>query len=482
MNSKTSSLDVIFNPRSIAVVGASPGKSGQLFLDSIVACGFKGPIYPVNPAGTEVSGMKAFSSLPEIGKQVDYVVCCIPAPAVPQLVRDCATAGVKAMQAYTSGFSESGSDEGRQLEAEVVRLAREAGIRLIGPNCLGAYSPSAGLSFATDFPRNEGKVALLGQSGGNTSYLIRASAQRGVRFSKAVSYGNAADVDECDLLEYLRQDQATEAIGIYIEGVKNGGRFYDVLSNTARTKPVLVLKGGYTEAGSETAASHTGSLAGSAIVWHSLIRQAGAIRVYTPEQMVDMLVTFSLFPKPRGRCVGVFGGGGGASVMATDELSAAGFQLPRPPKSIRRQLGNLFGNSAGMIFKNPIDISSVGFSNEFYDVVRRALTYGEEEWIDFALLHAGFGQAAWFSAEAFEKDIDRFHEFISRLHNEIDKPMALVLQFLVTNWEWQKAISVERGCSEAGLPVYHSMPSVALALHRFMRYHEKAEARAARPS
>lgn len=480
MNRGIESLEAVFNPRSIAVVGASPGKSGQLFLDSIIAGGFKGPVYPINPSGADVSGLKAFTSLAAIGKQVDYVVCCIPAPAVPQLVRDCAAAGVRAMQAYTSGFSESGTEEGRQLEAEVVRLVRAAGMRLIGPNCLGVYSPGAGLSFASDFPRDAGHIALLGQSGGNTSYLLRASAQRGVRFSKAVSYGNAAEVDESDLLEYLRQDPATEAVGIYIEGVKDGARFCKVLADTTAVKPVLVLKGGYTRAGGETAASHTGSLAGSAEVWHSVLRQAGAIRVYTPEQMVDMLVTFSLFPKPRGRRVGVFGGGGGASVMATDELTAAGFQLPRPPERIKSQLGALFGNSAGMIFKNPIDISSVGFSPDFYDVVRRALTTGEEDWIDFALLHAGFGQAAWFSAEAFENDINRFGEFINRLHKEADKPMALVLQFLVTNWEWQKAIDVQRGCSDAGLPVYHSMPSVALALHRFMRYHEAAEARRAR--
>ena len=188
-------LDAVFNPTSIAIAGASPGKSGQWFLDSIRTSGFKGSMYAINSKGAEVSGMVAYTNIKDIPGPVDFVICCIPAPRVPELVKDCAAKGVRTISIYTSGFSETGTGEGRELEKEIVRIAGDAGIRIIGPNCLGVYSPRVGLSFASDFPRRVGKVALIGQSGGNTSYLIRAASQRGVRFSKAVSYGNASDIN-----------------------------------------------------------------------------------------------------------------------------------------------------------------------------------------------------------------------------------------------------------------------------------------------
>ncbi len=465
-------LDAIFHPASIAIAGASPGKSGQWFLDSIRTSGFKGSIYAINSKGAEVSGLMAYTSLKDIPGPVEFVICCIPAIHVPQLLRECAAKGVRTISIYSSGFSEIGTEEGRELEKEIVRIARDSGLRIIGPNCLGVYSPRVGLSFASDFPRRVGKVALIGQSGGNTSYLIRAASQRGVRFSKAVSYGNASDINESDLLDYFAHDPETEIVAAYIEGIKDGDRFRRILSSLAVAKPVLLLKGGYTKAGGEIAASHTGSLAGSAEIWDSLVHQSGAIKVANLEDMVDLLVTFTLLPFPRGRRVGVFGGGGGASVVATDELTTAGFTVPRLPPDLSTELMSLFGSTAGMIFKNPIDLSMVGYSQGFFDVVKRLLTSGVGDWVDFGIIHAGFGQAAWFSSSAFNAEIDQFRDFISRIHRETDKPLALVLQFLITNWDWQKALELERSCSEAGMPVYHSMAGAARAIDQYLRYHE----------
>ncbi len=468
----TKSLDAVFYPTSIAIAGASPGKSGQWFLDSIRTAGFMGTIYAMNPKGTEVSGLPAYKSIKDIPGPVDFVICCIPAPFVPQLIKDCATKGVRTISMYTSGFSEVGTEEGRQLEKEIVRLAKAAKIRIVGPNCLGVYSPKTGLTFASDFPRRVGKVALMGQSGGNTSYLLRASSQRGVRFSKAVSYGNAVDINETELLEYFGQDPETEIIAAYIEGAKDGDRFHRVLADVSARKPVLILKGGYTKAGGEIAASHTGSLAGSSEIWDSLMRQTGAIRVCSLEEMVDLLVTFSLMPLPKGRNVGIFGAGGGASVLATDELTLGGFTVPRLPEGLIKELMGKFGNTAGMIFKNPIDLSMVGYSEGFYDVIKRLMTYKNGEWFDFGLIHAGFGQAAWFTSSAFDQETAQFRDFVHRIHRETDKPLALVLQFLITNWDWLRALELQRGCSDAGMPVYHSMGSAARAIDRFIAYHE----------
>src|SRR4030042_5359181 len=172
-------LSTVFNPSSVAIAGVGPTTAGKWYLDSLLISGFKGNVYPIQPNGGEISGMRIYASINDIPGPVDHVICCIPARFVPQLIRECAEKGVKAVSLFTSGFSETGTDEGRQLEAEIVRLARVSGTRLIGPNCMGVYSPRIGLSFVTDFPREAGGVSLVCQSGGNTIYLVPLGAGRG---------------------------------------------------------------------------------------------------------------------------------------------------------------------------------------------------------------------------------------------------------------------------------------------------------------
>ncbi|MBL7119734.1 MAG: CoA-binding protein [Dehalococcoidia bacterium] len=469
------SLDALFYPTSVAIVGASPGKPGQLFLDSVMASDFGGNVYPINPRGVEVSGLTAYANVKDVPGTIDYVVCCIPAPAVPQLIRDCAAKGVKTVSLFTAGFSESETEEGKRLEMEISRLAHASGVRIIGPNCLGIYSPKVGLSFTSDFPKESGRVAFMCQSGGNSTYVIRAAAYRGVRFSKAISYGNACDINECELLEYFAQDTETEVVAVYIEGVNDGRRFCRALRELSQVKPVVVLKGGYTPAGAGAAASHTGSLAGSDQVWDELLQQAGAIRVYSLEEMVDMLVTLSLLPRPQGRRVGIFGGGGGASVLATDDWASHGFVLPPLPQAAREEIRSLVTTEAGLILHNPVDLSSFAYSEGFYNLVRRLLTY--EGFVDLSVIHIGFGQAAWFSTSVFDAEIGFFRDAVVRIRSEIDRPLAVVIQYLITGWDWQKGIEdLQRGCTEAGLPVYYSMASAAKAIDRLLRYHEKRSA------
>ena len=471
----SSSLDSVFCPASVAIAGASPGKSGQLFLDSVLVSGFKGKVYPLNSKGEDISGLPAYVNVKDVPGPVDYVVSCVPATAVPQLIRDCAAKDVKAVAIFTAGFSESGTEEGRKLEMEISRLARDTGVRVIGPNCLGVYSPKAGLSFTSDFPREAGKVAFICQSGGNSVYTTRAAASRGVRFSKVVSYGNACDINECELVEYFARDEETEVVAVYIEGVKDGPRLYRSLRELATVKPVVVLKGGCTRAGAGAAASHTGSLAGSDQVWDELLQQAGAIRVAGLEEMVDMLVTLSFLPPLRGRRVGIFGGGGGASVVGTDDWARFGFELPPLPQEVRQELRSLVPNEAGLILNNPLDLSSFAYSAGFYDLVERLLNY--EGFVDLSVIHIGFGQAAWFSCSTFESEIDLFRDAVMKIRGEVDKPLALVMQYLITGWDWQKGIEdLQRGCAQAGIPVYHSMASAARAVDRFVRYHERRRA------
>lgn len=440
-----------------------------MFLDALLRYDFPGKVYPVNPKGGEVSGLKIYSSLAEIPEPVDYVISCLPAPLVPELIRDSAAKKVKVVSIFTSGFRESGKEEGIKLEAEIGSLAREAGIRIIGPNCMGVYSPNAGLSFAADFPKEMGPVAFICQSGGNAIHFVRLASRRGVRFSKLVAYGNASDVDESDLLEYLATDPETKIIAAYIEGVKDGHRFRQVMEKAAKAKPVIILKGGITEAGTKAAASHTGTLAGSDKAWDALLRQIGAIRVYSLEELIDMVVTFLYLSVPQGRRVGVVGVSGGAAVLATDEFAAAGFALPPLTQEIRDQIRSLIGTDAGTSLTNPVDLAAQIFSPEFRSVLS---TLAEYDGIDLLVIQLSLGILLLPPSIGEATVLNFLADSVIEVHKEASKPVALVIHALASGESWQAALDCQRKCYEAGLPVYHSTGSMAKAVDRFLLYYQ----------
>src|SRR3990170_1965808 len=219
-------IEAIFHPRSIAVVGASanPDSPGYDYVSSLREFGYQGQVYPINPRADEILGLPACSSLRDVPGQVDYVISCIPAAAVLDLVDDCAAKGVRALQLFTGRFSETGRREGMDLERRLLQRARAAGVRIIGPNCMGLLYPRLGISFRTDMPREPGTVGFLSQSGNLLLELTYLGGPRGLRFSKAISYGNGLDLNEADFLDYFAQDAETEVIGAYIEGVHDGRR------------------------------------------------------------------------------------------------------------------------------------------------------------------------------------------------------------------------------------------------------------------
>ncbi len=222
-------LEEILHPQSIAVVGATGGPSGFWgdFVRPLQEYGFKGKIYPVNPKHAEIAGLKAYPNLREIPGSVDYVISCIPASGVLNMLEDCSQKGVKAVHLFTGRFSETGRREPAELEQEILKQARKSGIRLIGPNCMGVYYPGEGISYVPSLPKEPGPVGLASQSGNVAGEIIQAAAQRGIRFSKAISYGNAIDFNECDFLDFLSHDPETKLILMYVEGVKDGKRFFN---------------------------------------------------------------------------------------------------------------------------------------------------------------------------------------------------------------------------------------------------------------
>jgi len=477
-------LDRIFNPTSVAIVGVSPSRSGvsntgQLFLDAILEYGFKGRVYPIYPGGGEVAGLKVYPSIRDVPEPVDYVLSCVSSHHVLQLIRDCADSGAKGVCLFTAGFSETGREDAAGLEREISLLAKATGVRVIGPNCLGVYSPGAGFSFAVDFPKEGGRVGLICQSGGNSLYPVRAAGERGVRFSKVISYGNACDIGEVELLEYFTQDAETEIVAVYIEGVKDGQQFYRAIRELATVKPVVVLKGGCTEAGVVVAASHTGSMAGSDEVWDGLLEQAGVIRVHSLDEMVDMMVTFQFMPVPQGRRLMVLGTGGGAGVLATDHCAAAGFSLPQIPEKMREELFHAIGSDVGNILGNPLDIVPMLDSDyTYHEVLRRVLGWNG---IDLLLYHVPLrGVMLTLPVACFLFDSQLGN--VVHVAGESIKPIAVVVHYLSSGESWQAASKYVRQCYEAGLPVYYSAASAVKAIDRLLRYHERRRQRDPSPS
>ena len=369
---KASQLNAIFFPRNLAVIGVSsdPDAFGSRFLKALIDFGFKGKLFPVNPKGGEVFGLRIYPAVSDIPEPVDSADIMVPAPLVPQVLRECLAAGVKGAQIYSSGFSETGDPQRAALEEELKAIGAQ-GIRLIGPNCFGVYCPAGGHTLLPggDFPRESGPVGFISQSGGHAVELGRQARGRGLRFSKAVSYGNACDVNESDLLEYMAGDPETKVITIYLEGPREGRRFFDLVKATAPKKPIVIWKAGLTEAGARAVRSHTGSLGGEEAIWRALFHQTAAIRVGSLEELADTAEALLVLPRHTGRRIGMVGGGGGTSVAATDACAAVGLSVPPFDDSLRSRLAEILP-LAGTMMRNPVD---VGVPLVPPDVFRRVL-------------------------------------------------------------------------------------------------------------
>jgi acyl-CoA synthetase (NDP forming) len=347
----------LFRPRSIAVVGAS-GKSvaqGNLFIRHLREAGYAGSIYPIHPAEAGIEGLATFASLAATPEPIDYAFVAIAGERVPALLA-AADGRVRYAQVMSSGFGEV--PEGVALERALVDAARRGGMRLLGPNCLGTYSPRGRMTFVAGGVDAPGTIGILSQSGGLSIDLLRIGRNRGLRYSGVVSLGNCADLGVNDLLEYYLADPDTRVIGAYLEHVRDGRRLFELLRAANARKPVVILKGGRTRQGQRAAASHTGSLATGDEAWVALAKQTGSILVDTIEQFIDVLAAFQTYvPRagaPDGRVV-LFGNGGGASVLGTDALARLGLDVaPLEPATVRAL--NALDLSAGASVANPIDV------------------------------------------------------------------------------------------------------------------------------
>jgi acyl-CoA synthetase (NDP forming) len=352
-------LTPLFYPKSVALVGISNASMnvGYMFLQSLIDAGFPN-VYPVNPRGGKMNGLKVYPSIGDIPGEVDLAILTIPREAVPGVARECAKKRIKGIVLYTSGFSEAGT-EGRALEEEIVSIAHEGGTRVIGPNCVGPYNPSAKLVPQMILPRESGPVGVISHSGFLFYYLLMSIADNGLLPSKGVSCGSDSDLTCVDFLEYLGQDPDTKIIAAYLEGIKDGNRLLKVAREISLNKPIIVLKGGHTDAGIKASASHTGTLAVSTAIWKTLCSQTGIITVDSFEQMMDALLALHLLPRTEGRRVGIITTPGGLAVTSTDACSQLGLEIPQLTTGTREQLADIV-ESIGTSVNNPIDLGLIG--------------------------------------------------------------------------------------------------------------------------
>lgn len=362
MSEAREGLSVFFEPSSVAVIGASHEheKLGRVVLENFLHGGFRGRVYPVNPNPVPIDGIGVYQSVKRLPEKVDLAVIVTPAKTVPQLLKECADAGIRHVVVVSSGFSETGK-AGKELEDECRKIAEKNKMLVIGPNCLGVYDSSSRvdtlfLSRSRLGRPKDGGIAFISQSGAFGATMLDWMNDQDVGISKFVSYGNGIGVNEADLLEFLADDPHTKVIASYIEGVKSDGRrFMEAARKASKKKPVIILKGGKTEKGTAAVASHTGSIAGSARVYSAAFKQSGVIEVSEWTELFDIARAFASQPLPLGGKLLIVTDAGGFGVMAADEADRRGIELKDPSERVTKALRASMPSYVSL--HNPMDLT-----------------------------------------------------------------------------------------------------------------------------
>ncbi len=354
-------LDAIFSPESVAVVGASstPGKVGHDIFANVLRGEYKGTLYPVNPKARSILSVRCYPTVKDIPDPIDLAMLILPPNAALQAVDDCIDKGVRGIVIVSAGFKEVGG-EGAEIEEQIAAKCQAAGVPLIGPNCLGVINPSLDVrlnaSFSTRIP-HKGNISFISQSGALCTAVLDFAADRGFGFSKFVSIGNKADVEELDLLKYYHKDPETHVIMVYMEELRMRENFIEEVKEITsgdRPTPILVIKSGKTAAGAKAAASHTGSLAGTEAVYNAIFNQAGIIRVDTVDDLFDYAEAFSARRMPTGNRVAIITNAGGPGIIATDMTEVSGLSLAKFSQKTDEALRQHLPPTAN--FNNPVDV------------------------------------------------------------------------------------------------------------------------------
>ncbi len=456
-------LDFLFYPQSVAVIGASnkPGKIGNSIMRSVTRQ-FSGEVYPVNIKGEdiEVNGrsFKSYRSILEIPGEVDVAVIAVPARFVPDVIDECGQKGVKAAVVISAGFKEAGNAE---LEEELVRRARKWGIRLVGPNCLGVTNIENGFDCNFNPPERQarpkfGGIAFMSQSGAFGAAILDWAARHEIGMSKFISLGNMADLDESDFMGYLKEDPKTNVITAYLEGVKDGRKFFRTARETTLSKPVVVLKAGRTEAGAKAAASHTGSLAGSYKIYEAAFEQTGVLSAKSMRQLFNYAKALAMQKPAEGRGVAVVTNGGGAGVMMSDGLLERGMILAQLTDETNEKFAKAMEEGKlphHMGYRNPIGGIGDAPSKRYELAMRYAL---EDPNVDVLAV------IALFQSPALDEGIVDVMEKVQ----EYGKPVV----FVAPGGDYPERMA--RRIEEKGVPVYETVEDGIDAIYALVKYGE----------
>lgn len=467
-------LGGFFRPQSIAIIGVSREAmtfGGTSFLHHYLQAGYQGRLYPINPKASEVLGLAAYPSLSSLPEVPDLVMIAVRADLVSAALVECANCGVRHIHVLTAGFSEIGTEEGRQLEERLAAIAVSRNLLIMGPNCMGPYCPSIHLTAWGAVPGRTGNLGVISQSGGVTQRFTEYICSLGVGVSKAASIGNAAVLDSPDFLEFMAGDQDINVIAVYLESIRDGRRFFDLARDVSLRKPVIMLKGGQSPQGAATVQSHTGRMAGDEKIWKAFYAQTGVVPVENMNEWIDACLTFSLLPKTRGKGVFIIGGGGGNSVIFSDSCIRAGLDVPSLTAESMSGIRPLVP-VAGSIAGNPLDYWAAFLSTErLFDVLTIAY---EDPNIHMVIVDRLIPRIAFHSPE-IPDSVKEIVDFIKG-HRQT-KPTVFTIDYdggdpgLIVRGSRLRS----RFC-EAGIPAFPSLERAIGALARFQKYHSRCGA------
>ncbi|NWG01559.1 MAG: CoA-binding protein [Syntrophaceae bacterium] len=452
-------LNLFFEPQGVAVVGSLREGyfGGYVVIKTMLNAGFTGKIYPVNPSYQEIHGLKVFPSIQQIPDRIDLALIMINRRTVPTVMRECVAKEIKAVIVVADGFAER-DEEGAELQKEIVKIGREAGIRILGPNTAGVVNSANGFipdPYEPGYKKvKPGAVAICAQTGMiNPQAFPYADLHYGV--SKICDYGNKCDVDECDLLEYLEGDSATKVITMYLEGIQDGQRFLNISKRVTPKKPVLILKSGRTKEGAKVSASHTGALAGDDQIFSAACKQSGILRIETFRQFFELPKIFSLQPLPKGNRLGIVTFTGGVGVLAIDEGTQYGLTVAKLSPEIGNRLDNIFPG----LGKTVVDIGPPMAVNNYMTIYSEILqTVMLDQNIDCLF------NVIWTSP--FEAFVDEYLKLYSSLQRDDQKTIA--------TWVYGPSLPLIRklsnGLEDLGFPVFSDLETAIQALGMAYQY------------
>ncbi len=452
-------LDAIFNPRAIAVIGASdnPGKLGFHTMKSLVQGGYSGKIFPINPGKDQLFGIKTYPSLLHVPGEVDVSIIVLPAELVPKTIEECKEKDVKGIVLITAGFKEIEDKQGEILQREVMELANRFGIKIIGPNTFGIVDLHLpfNASFTPEFSLvKKGGISFVSQSGGMSHLMAFLAMKDQVGMSKIVGLGNRCNVDFADMVDYLIDDPKTEVIGMYIEGIDQPRRLLEVAKRAMGKKPILAYKVGRSRTSDRASQLHTGSLAGRHEIYEGALRQAGILTVASSEELLDTAKALALSPLPEGKKVAVLSGQAGPGMAACDVCEMEGLSIPPFTSEVQKRIEALLPPLA--IRTNPVDMGPAWYDSEAIKGIVRSVL--EDKGIDAILLSIMF-------ASANKSAVGTLADFL--LERKTKKPILCC--FSAPGEIWEEEIRI---LEESGMPNYPTPERAAKALSNLFRFSE----------